>query len=58
MNEMKIEDVRFMFKGRVGLFPFAGNYENDKKVFKNRLAVQMWRKGDRSSYNVRQLPNL
>ena len=31
MNEMKIEDVRFMFKGRVGLLPFAGNYENDKK---------------------------
>ena len=31
INEMKIEDVRFMFKGRVGLLPFAGNYENDKK---------------------------
>ena len=31
INEMKIEDVRFMFKGRVGLLPFAGNYMNDKK---------------------------
>ena len=34
MNEMKIEDVRFMFKGRVGLLPFAGNYENDKKFLR------------------------
>ena len=34
MNEMEIEDVRFMFKGRVGLLPFAGNYENDKKFLR------------------------
>ena len=30
IDENKIEDVRFMFKGGVGLLPFAGNYSNDE----------------------------
>ena len=31
LSENKIEDVRFRFKRRVGLLPFAGNYSNDKR---------------------------
>jgi hypothetical protein len=34
MTEKKIEDVRFIFKSRVGLLPFAGNFTHDKKFSK------------------------
>ena len=37
INKMKIEDVRFMFKGRVGLLPFAGNYMNERRDLLDRL---------------------
>ena len=31
LNDKKIEDVRQMFKTRVGLLPFAGNFSHDKR---------------------------
>ena len=34
LNEKKIEDVRIMFKSRIGLMPFAGNYSHDKRFAK------------------------
>ena len=34
MNNDTIEKVRQVFKSRVGLLPFAGNYSNDKKYLK------------------------
>ena len=34
LNVKKIEDVRIMFKSRVGLMPFAGNYSHDKRFVK------------------------
>ena len=35
MNEKKIEEVRLMFKTRVGLLPFAGNFSHDKRFSKS-----------------------
>ena len=34
MNTDTIEKVRQIFRSRVGLLPFAGNYSNDKKYMK------------------------
>ena len=34
MNKDTIEKVRQIFKSRVGLLPFAGNYSNDKKYLR------------------------
>ena len=34
LNDRKIEEVRQMFKSRVGLLPFAGNFSHDKKFAK------------------------
>ena len=31
LNDRKIEDVRQMFKTRVGLLPFVGNFSHDKR---------------------------
>ena len=36
VDENKIEDVRFRFKARVGLLPFAGNYSNDRRFIKTK----------------------
>ena len=36
IDENKIEDVRFRFKARVGLLPFAGNYSNDRRFTKTK----------------------
>ena len=35
MNEKKIEEVRQIFKTRVGLLPFAGNFSHDKRFAKS-----------------------
>ena len=35
MNEKKIEEVRMIFKTRVGLLPFAGNFSHDKRFAKS-----------------------
>ena len=34
MNEKKIKEVRLMFKSRVGILPFAGNFSHDKRFSK------------------------
>ena len=36
IDDNKIEDVRFVFKGRVGLLPFAGDYSNDRIFTKTK----------------------
>ena len=44
MNEKKIEEVRLMFKSRVGLLPFAGNFSHDKRFAKTNWLCRCGRK--------------
>ena len=48
MDDNKIEDVRFRFKSRVGLLPFAGNYSKDKKYAKSNWLCRCGEKEDES----------
>ena len=48
LNENKIEDVRFRFKSRVGLLPFAGNYSKDKKYAKTNWLCRCGEKENES----------
>ena len=36
MREKKIDEIRFIFKSRVGLLPFAGNFSHDKRFAKTK----------------------
>ena len=44
----KIEDVRFRFKSRVGLLPFAGNFSKDKKYAKTNWLCRCGEKENES----------
>ena len=48
LSENKIEDVRFRFKRRVGLLPFAGNYSNDKRYAKSNWLCRCGNKENES----------
>ena len=48
MDENKIEDVRFRFKSRVGLLPFAGNFSKDKRFAKSNWLCRCGEKENES----------
>ena len=48
MNEKKIEEVRLMFKTRVGLLPFAGNFSHDKSFSKSNWLCRCGMKENQS----------
>ena len=48
LDNKKIEDVRFRFRSRVGLLPFAGNFSNDRKYAKSNWLCRCGKKENES----------
>ena len=48
LDKNKIEDVRFRFKSRVGLLPFAGNFSKDKRFAKSNWLCRCGEKENES----------
>ena len=48
LDNKKIEDVRFRFRSRVGLLPFAGNFSNDRKYAKSNWLCRCGEKENES----------
>ena len=56
MNEKKIEEVRLMFKSRVGLLPFAGNFSHDKRFSKTNWLCRCGAKENESHITAGTCP--
>ena len=56
INEKKIEEVRLMFKSRVGLLAFAGNFSHDKRFSKTNWLCRCGAKENESHITAGTCP--